>query len=259
MTAGAQYGRDDFLRRIAARLGRSRPLDREPVRDVVGVPEYFARRRADRAELVRRFVGNWEALGGKAFVVPTATAAEEVGRLLAEFVAEHRICRAARWVHPELERLGVDAALAKAGAETVLWAFDPSAEEGTTADEAYPARRRLIEAAESCELGVVCPDVAIADTGTIVLAAGPGRGRSVSLLPGVLFAVLPEERVVLRLGEAFEYFRAAYADSEKRPSSLNLITGPSRSSDIENDLTIGVHGPGVVYAVVVGDSAFRSE
>lgn len=258
-TGGAQYGREDFLRRIAARLGRSSPLDRKPVRDVVGVPEFYARRQADRAELVRRFVGNWEALGGKALVVPRDTAAEEVGRLLAKIVAEHGIRRAARWVHPELERLGVDAALAKAGAEVVPWAFDPSTEEGMTADEVWPLRRQLVDAVESCGLGVVWADVAIAETGTIALAAGPNRGRSVSLLPGVLFAVLSEDCVVLRMGEAFEHFRAAYADPGTRPSSLNLITGPSRSSDIENDLTIGVHGPGVVYAVVVGDSALRAD
>lgn len=53
------------------------------------------------------------------------------------------------------------------------------------------------------------------------------------------------------MGEAFQQVTNGKNDASQYASSLNLITGPSRSADIENDLTIGIHGPGKVYAVII--------
>jgi L-lactate dehydrogenase complex protein LldG len=63
-------------------------------------------------------------------------------------------------------------------------------------------------------------------------------------------AILPVERLQTRLGEVMIRFDAS--GRESLPAGIHFISGPSRSSDIENDLTIGVHGPGVVYALLVG-------
>ncbi len=86
--------------------------------------------------------------------------------------------------------------------------------------------------------------------GTIVVASSADKGRSVSLLPNVLIAVIPAERMYTRLGEAMS--RVASIPAERFPAGVHFISGPSRSSDIENDLTIGVHGPGAAYALIVG-------
>jgi L-lactate utilization protein LutC len=67
----------------------------------------------------------------------------------------------------------------------------------------------------------------------------------------ILFGIFRADQLVTRIGEAFEQIRERFPDSPSLPSSINIVTGPSRSADIENDLTIGVHGPGKVYAVII--------
>jgi len=85
----------------------------------------------------------------------------------------------------------------------------------------------------------------LADTGSVVLAASPEEPRSRSLLPFVHVSLLREERILPGLEELFE---AVGADL---PSALAIVTGPSRSADIEQTLVVGVHGPGEVHVVLV--------
>lgn len=85
----------------------------------------------------------------------------------------------------------------------------------------------------------------LADTGSVVLAASPEEPRSRSLLPDVHITLLREELVLPGLDELFE---AVGADL---PSALAIVSGPSRSADIEQRLTVGVHGPGEVHVVLV--------
>jgi L-lactate dehydrogenase complex protein LldG len=85
----------------------------------------------------------------------------------------------------------------------------------------------------------------LADTGSVVLAASPEEPRARSLLPSVHVSVLREDRVLPGLPELFE------AVGANLPSSLAIVTGPSRSADIEQMLTIGVHGPGEVHVVLM--------
>jgi hypothetical protein len=87
-------------------------------------------------------------------------------------------------------------------------------------------------------------DLAIAETGSIGLIAREGRGRRAGLLPDVHAVRLRRDQIVATLEEWFEYLRP------RMGSQAVLITGPSRSADIEQILTIGVHGPGKLYAIV---------
>lgn len=93
-------------------------------------------------------------------------------------------------------------------------------------------------------------DHAAAYTSSMVVLSSKDKGRSVSLLPTVLMAIIPVDRLKTRLGEVMVHFDEG--GRESLPAGIHFISGPSRSSDIENDLTIGVHGPGVVYALIVG-------
>ncbi len=85
----------------------------------------------------------------------------------------------------------------------------------------------------------------LAETGSVVLAAGPGEPRLRSLLPAVHVSMLEEDRILPGLAELFE------ALGGELPSALAIVTGPSRSADIEQRLAVGVHGPGEVHVVLV--------
>ena len=84
----------------------------------------------------------------------------------------------------------------------------------------------------------------LADTGSVVLAASPEEPRAASLLPEVHVSLLREDRIVPGLAELFE------ALGTDLPSALAIVTGPSRSGDIEQTLVVGVHGPGEVHIVL---------
>lgn len=85
---------------------------------------------------------------------------------------------------------------------------------------------------------------AIADTGSVVLLSRD-EPRSRSLLSWTHVTIVREDRVVAGLAELFE------ALGNDLPSSVAIVTGPSRSADIEQRLAVGVHGPGDVHVVLV--------
>jgi len=85
----------------------------------------------------------------------------------------------------------------------------------------------------------------LADTGSVVLAAAPDEPRARSLLPAVHVSLLREDRILAGLSELFA------AVGNALPSALAIVTGPSRSADIEQMLTVGVHGPGEVHVVLL--------
>ena len=93
--------------------------------------------------------------------------------------------------------------------------------------------------------GVSTAVYGLAETGSVVLAASPDEPRGRSLLPEVHVTLLAEDRILPGLEELF----AAVGDA--LPSALAIVTGPSRSADIEQKLVVGVHGPGEVHVVLL--------
>ena len=87
------------------------------------------------------------------------------------------------------------------------------------------------------ELGVSGADAALAETGTIVLRSGPGRSRLATLLPPVHLALVPVERLQPDL------FTWTASRAGRLPAGVTLVSGPSKTADIEQTLAIGVHGP----------------
>jgi hypothetical protein len=105
----------------------------------------------------------------------------------------------------------------------------------------------LREACASAGSGITSADYALADTGTLVMLASPQEARLISLLPPVHIAVVASARVLTSLDELLSLLpRPA-----EQTSSMVLITGPSRTADIEQILVRGVHGPGEIHVVVV--------
>ncbi len=105
----------------------------------------------------------------------------------------------------------------------------------------------LRQACSTVAVGVTSADYALANTGTLVMIAGPAEARLISLLPPVHVAVIPADRILTSLDELF----AVVPEPARITSSMVLITGPSRTADIEQILVRGVHGPGEIHVVIV--------
>ena len=94
-------------------------------------------------------------------------------------------------------------------------------------------------ASANADLGVTSAVAALATTGTIVQDSGVAGGRTASLLPPVHLCVLPASRIVASTADVLR----TLGDRRSLPSNIVLITGPSRSGDIEQIMALGVHGP----------------
>ncbi|HVQ37962.1 MAG TPA: lactate utilization protein [Pyrinomonadaceae bacterium] len=100
------------------------------------------------------------------------------------------------------------------------------------------------------DVGISMVQAAIAETGTLLLESESERHRLVSLVPPVHIAIVNVADICLTLGEAL----AAVGRGNDLSATITLITGPSRTADIELTLAIGVHGPQELYVIVnVGD------
>jgi L-lactate dehydrogenase complex protein LldG len=94
-----------------------------------------------------------------------------------------------------------------------------------------------------CDLGITEADYLLAETGTLILRSSAEKPRSVSLLPRVHLAIVRPELLRPDLHQVFTEAKDSYY--------LVFITGPSRTSDIELIVTLGVHGPRNLYVWMV--------
>ncbi|TMH68103.1 MAG: lactate utilization protein C [Betaproteobacteria bacterium] len=98
-------------------------------------------------------------------------------------------------------------------------------------------------------LGITGCFCAIAETGTIVITSGAATPTATAILPDTHVAIVRAERIVSGMEEAFALIRA---EQGATPRALNLISGPSRTGDIEQTIVLGAHGPFRVHLLVVG-------
>ena len=173
-----------------------------------------------------RFLEELDALGGHGERVATM---DEARDHIVALARERGAKLLVRW-DEDLERM--DGALAEAGVEVAVWRDIED----------------FREVAGGADIGLSTAEWAIAETGSLVLESGPGKGRTVTLLPPTYVAVVPVDRVLRTVPEAIE----RYAGSGGLPANVCFHTGPSRSGDIEMSLAIGVHGPGDVHVLLVG-------
>ncbi|HEX6947859.1 MAG TPA: lactate utilization protein [Acidimicrobiia bacterium] len=110
-----------------------------------------------------------------------------------------------------------------------------------------PATDGGLDRFRQLDLGVTGAAAALAESGSVVLIHGPGRPRLASLVPDV--------HVVLVEIETIQPSLAHWAHSQPEPISstanLVVVTGPSRTGDIELQLNLGVHGPRHVHVVLI--------
>jgi L-lactate utilization protein LutC len=211
--------RDNFLRRVREavatgnRAGVVPPL---PERGNVGY-------QGAGPDPVARFRDELAAAGGQAHVAPDHAAAVAKVLELVETKAARRVLLGGGAV---IDSLNLADALRSRGVEV----SDP-----TTGREA----------AFAADVGVTGVDYLIAETGSLALLTRPEQPRLFSLLPPVHVAVAERSQI---LPDLFDLFAIEQKDV---PACLSLITGPSKTGDIELRLVTGVHGPGEVHVVLI--------
>jgi L-lactate utilization protein LutC len=89
-------------------------------------------------------------------------------------------------------------------------------------------------------VGVTGAFCAIAETGTLMMLSGPDTPAATSLLPETHVAVVDPHRIVATMEDAWDLLRKNY---KHLPRAVNFISGPSRTADIEQTVTLGAHGP----------------
>ena len=154
---------------------------------------------------------------------------------------------AMRSTHPVLERLRLEPVFAGMGVDLTTM----SADKGEDPSELEQLRASLREKAIHADIGLTGVDYAIAETGSCVLLARRGVSRLVSLLPPIHVAVVEKGQVLPSLDELFTLRRHAFLGGDGG-SYMNIISGPSRSADIEQTLVTGVHGPREAHLVLLG-------
>jgi L-lactate dehydrogenase complex protein LldG len=182
------------------------------------------RSRRDFPDLVERFSAALEAAGGEVYVEAGLPAA--------------------------VARLG--AILVDLGAANVASNHEPPLDE-LDLPARFPAFNWHVTGVSSGSLRVFCSTAdagvssaiaALAETGSVVVHSGPGRSRLVTLLPPVHIVLLPASRLTTDL------FTWAAAREETLPANVTLISGPSKTADIEQTLAVGVHGPRRLAVIV---------
>jgi L-lactate dehydrogenase complex protein LldG len=202
--------RDTILHRVRTALGRT-ATDPTPEPP----PVYLRIPEWDRAERVRRFTEAQQALGGRVYC---ARGAASVRAILCEIV----------------------------GAREAVVSGDHRLREFGIESQTFAGAAQVRAAAERAQVGITGAAYGLAETGSLVMLASDEESRLISLLPPVHVAVLHVSSLLANLDELL----SRVPNPAELTSAMVLITGPSRTADIEQILVRGVHGPGEVHVIL---------
>ncbi len=212
------------IEKVRRALGRSEPLAASPVppridesitrlvrADDVGLPELFMKRAGDLKMLVEM------------------VSLDDLVERITAFLHENRCRKVALPVSRLFEGLGLIDALRIAGVEATRW-------DQMTLDQLY----------DGYDCGITDVTYAVAETGSLVIKTSADHGRGLSLVPMFHIAVIEPKQLAADLVDLFTQLA-----KEGAGSNVLLISGPSKTADIEMNVVTGVHGPNVVKAFVI--------
>lgn len=224
--SGEAGGRDVVISKIRKALEGSDPAQRRAaVAARLGsppaplVPERAKGGREELRGLFRKF------LEGQSATVIEAAGAAEVPAAVARYLRSNNL--------PLRVRVGEDAYL-----DALPW-------------QSEPALERMRGPAEGAdEVGLSHAAVAVAETGTLVLASGADNPVTITFLPETSIVVVREEDLVGGYEGAWDKIRARFGKGAM-PRTVNFVSGPSRTADIGGQLVMGAHGPRRLCVVLV--------
>lgn len=208
----------NVLQKVRRSLGRSAPLSTPPIPPMldeplirlvlsdIGLPELFAKKAEENKIAVERL------------------RVDDLHERLVTFLKERFVQSVALPRSKFLERIGVPQALRDAHLGVKLW-------DEMTLDELYDV-----------DAGVTDVWKVVAETGSLVIKPSPEHGRALSLVPPLHVAIVEPKNCV---GDLIDLFELIEREKTER-SAFHIISGPSKTADIEMNLVTGVHGPGKV-------------
>lgn len=211
--------RENILARIRAKQGK-------PVEPAAGEREAVASYLRSRPQHARP-LSNWELLArfreralGLASTVDEVASLPEVPAAVARYLKSNSLPLAA-----------------------ACWA-ELAALDWRSAGIEVAARAAL----DSDPVGITGAFCAIAETGTLMTVSGPGTPATASLLPETHVAIVSASRIVRGMEEAWQLMRE---ELKSPPRAVSFISGPSRTADIEQTVTLGAHGPYRVHILLL--------
>ena len=237
-----------FIKRVRLALGRTEPIAHTPdhsalkttmPRQEEKVRTIQAKVASRRGASVRRLI---ETATAASWNVHQVSGPEEAAAAVADIAQQLNAQHVVRSAEELFKKVDVDAALRRKGITSTVLAT------GRT-------RRRadLNRLAFEADLGVSGVTYAIAETASCAVTPHKGVARMTTLAPPAIALLVEADQVLENLDDFFALTRLQHQHLRGRaPNYFNFISGPSRTADIEQTLTIGVHGPGEVHMVIVG-------
>jgi len=208
---------DPTIDRVRRALGRHESLRNPPTPPEI--PQAIARLAPRDTNLPDLFVKSATAANCSVEVV----AAGKLPSHVVDCLKLHQCHQIGLSATPLLDRLGIESAIRAANLNAFRW-------DQTTLDAAY-----------DLDCGITDVYAAVAETGSLVIRPDPSHGRALSLVPPIHVAIVDPALIIPDLLDLMEKI-----SRDGVPPNATLITGPSKTADIEGSLVTGVHGPGFV-------------
>ena len=226
--------REEILYNIKARLHgfSSKKQDKTSVIEQRKEPapdtkEIFTKDEITREALVEQYIGEAVKVSTNVY---EARNDEDVRSFLSNLIEEKGAKLFSIWDTDYFKGIGLKKLLRDNGLKTVT----------------AKSKNRIAKA----DIGITGADYIIADTGTLVLLTDAKKPRSFSLLPPVHLAIVNKNNFVFDINVLFAILKHRLDTDLEIPSCMTFITGPSRTADIELNLTLGVHGPKELYVLI---------
>jgi len=226
MIARMTSARDEILHKLRASLDRHAPFTTSGAQTHEAAPPPVTQVSGDE-DLRVRFMAEVERVKG---VVHAAESEDDARQVLRTLLKSHNAQRVTMWDERYIPTSNIDGLLQEMHITRVQ------------------GEHAVVETADT---GITGADSVIAATGTLVLSSGPGRSRMASLLPPVHIAIVTTSQIVPRLEDYIAAQRAGNVDTFRTASNVTLITGCSRTSDIEMQPVFGVHGPLELHIILI--------
>ncbi|WP_041604137.1 LutC/YkgG family protein [Histophilus somni] len=226
--------RDNFLNKLATKMGRPRQFIPEPMPELVNNYPTTRLTELSKTDLVDEFVRFAKVM--MADVIETSEA--ELNRTLLEVCEKYGGGSVILNNDKRLADLGILQSVQEKY-DSYIWDLNQSEENFAQAEKA--------------NIGIVYGEYGLAESGGIVLFSDKDFGRSVSLLPEKSIVVLRKSTVLPRVAQLAKILHEKAQRGERMPSCINIISGPSATADIELIKVVGVHGPVHKIYIVIDD------